>query len=154
MAIAERRVHATWEGNLSRGKGKITGASGAFQDFDVTWASRTERSDGMTSPEELIAAAHASCYSMQLSNELDEAGTPPERLDVDAVATLDDTEAGLKMTSMDLTVRGVVPGVDQSEFEKAAQAAKEGCPVSKALWGNVEITLEAKLEQDEIPMSE
>lgn len=147
MAMAERRAECVWEGDLAHGSGHVSVDSGAFAEFPVTWASRTERSEGKTSPEELIAAAHASCYSMALSGGLAEAGTPPERLKVRANATLDVVEAGLRIVTMDLEVWGRVPGLDLEGFLKAAEAAKMGCPVSNALTG-VGITLKAYLEEE------
>src|SRR5436309_13194474 len=120
MAIAERIGHSTWDGDLARGSGVVSGDSGALGELAVTWASRTERSEGKTSPEELIAAAHASCFSMALSHGLGEAGTPPERLDVSATVTL---EVGTGITSSRLVPRGRVPGTDQAQFEEAANAA-------------------------------
>lgn len=147
MALAERRAEVTWEGNLFQGKGAFDVGSGAMADQGVTWASRTERSDGKTSPEELIAAAHASCFSMAFSNGLDKRGTPPERLHVEAVCTLDRVDNKLKITNMRLHVRGRVPGISEEDFRAAAEEAKEGCPVSGALRGNVEMMVEAELEQ-------
>jgi lipoyl-dependent peroxiredoxin len=116
--------------------------SGAFGPLDVTWASRTEESGGRTSPEELIAAAHASCFSMALSGALARAGTPPERLEVSATVTF---VPGTGITKSALTVRGSVPGMDEAAFVEAAEGAKVGCPVSKALAGGPEITLDASL---------
>jgi len=143
MASAERTANTVWEGDLAKGGGTVTLNSGATDSLPVTWASRTERSAGKTSPEELIAAAHASCFSMALSHGLGEAGTPPERLDVSATVTL---EVGTGITSSRLVVRGRVPGIDQAKFEEAARAAKDGCPVSGALKGNLDIQVEATLE--------
>jgi osmotically inducible protein OsmC len=146
MAIAERTANTVWEGNLAHGKGMLSLKSGATGDLPVTWASRTERSDGKTSPEELIAAAHASCFSMALSHELSQAGHEPERLEVSSTVVLDEVDGGPKVTESRLTVRGRVPGIDQEQFEKLAQAAGQGCPVSGALKGNLDITVDAKLE--------
>src|SRR4051794_12660930 len=144
MAI-ERRAHATWEGDLRSGSGKFDLASGAVTGQEVTFASRFEpESGGKTSPEELIAAAHATCLSMALANGLAQAGHPPTKLETDAICTLDQTDAGFRITTMRLMVRGEVEGIDEEEFEAAAQEAKEGCPVSNAL-GHVEISLEASL---------
>jgi osmotically inducible protein OsmC len=145
MAI-ERRAHATWEGDLRTGSGHFDlTSSGAVTGQPVTFASRFEpESGGKTSPEELIAAAHATCVSMALANGLAQDGHAPTRLETDAVCTLDQTDAGFRITSMHLTVRGQVDGVDESAFQAAAQQAKEGCPVSNAL-GDVEISLEASL---------
>jgi len=118
MAMAERTANCAWDGDLPHGSGKVSGASGALGELPVTWASRTERSDGKTSPEELIAAAHASCYSMALSHGLGEAGTPPEHLDVAAKVTLDLVNGAPTVTRSELTVTGRVPGVDQATFEQ------------------------------------
>ncbi|HEV7177794.1 MAG TPA: OsmC family protein [Solirubrobacteraceae bacterium] len=144
MAMAERTANCAWDGDLPHGSGNVTGASGALGELPVTWASRTERSDGKTSPEELIAAAHASCYSMALSHGLGEAGTPPEHLDVSAKVTLDLVNGAPTVTRSELTVTGRVPGVDQAAFEQAAFDAGRNCPVSRALAG-LEITVEANL---------
>jgi lipoyl-dependent peroxiredoxin len=146
MAKAERRADVTWSGTLTRGEGLLEFTSGATGNLPVTWASRTARSEGKTSPEELIAAAHASCFAMALSGGLGDAGTPPERLHVAATCTFDQTEAGWRVTRSDLKVRGKVPGLDAAAFAKAAAQANEGCPVSNALKGNVQITVEATLE--------
>lgn len=145
MALAERRADVTWQGNLIQGQGAITSGSGALSQLPVTWASRTERSDGKTSPEELIAAAHAACYAMALSHTLTQAGTPPQQLHVNAVCALDRTDAGLKISSMTLEVTGAVPGLDQASFADAAGKAELGCPVSNALRNNVAITVNAHL---------
>jgi osmotically inducible protein OsmC len=147
MISAERRAQVTWTGTLSEGSGRLLMASGAAPELPVTWASRTARSEGKTSPEELIAAAHASCYAMAFSGDLTDAGTPPRSLDVTATVTFEKTDAGWHVASSRLEVRGVVPGVDQAAFETAAAAARDGCPVSQALRGNVEITVAATLEQ-------
>ena len=146
MALAERRAEAIWEGTLTQGSGRITVGSGALPELPVTWASRVEQPGGKTSPEELIAAAHAACFAMAFSNTLNQAGTPPQRLVVDAVCTLDRVEGGVKITRMDLDVRGRVPGLDQTGFEQAAQQAHQGCPVSNALRNNVAMTVKARLE--------
>jgi osmotically inducible protein OsmC len=144
MAMAERTANSAWDGDLPHGSGKVSGASGALGELPVTWASRTERSEGKTSPEELIAAAHASCYSMALSHGLGEAGTPPEHLDVAAKVTLDLVDGAPTVTKSELTVTGRVPGVDEAAFEQAAFDAGRNCPVSRALAG-IEITVDAKL---------
>jgi osmotically inducible protein OsmC len=144
MAI-ERRAHATWDGDLRSGSGRFDVGSGAIGGQEVTFASRFEDSGGKTSPEELIAAAHATCLSMALANGLAQAGHPPTRLETDAVATLDQRESGFRIISMRLTVRGQVDGIEEDAFRAAAEEAKVGCPVSNALVGNVEITLDAAL---------
>ncbi|GAC1651135.1 MAG: OsmC family protein [Ktedonobacteraceae bacterium] len=148
MPNAERRAQVTWEGSLTQGHGTIVStSSGALKDLPVTWASRTERPDGKTSPEELIAAAHAECYAMGLANGLAQGGTPATKLDVSAVCTLELSASGLKIQSMDLTVNGSVPGLDAEAFEKAAQVAEQNCPVSNALRNNLVIRVQAHLEQ-------
>jgi len=135
---------AVWEGKLKDGKGSFKAGSGAFSG-PYSFATRFESAQG-TNPEELIAAAHAACFSMALSAGLEKAGTPAARVETRAVCTLDTVDGGPKITRMDLSVRGKVPGVDQAGFQKAAEGAKENCPVSKALKGNVEVKLEARLE--------
>jgi osmotically inducible protein OsmC len=140
---AESSAATVWNGDLAHGSGTVTPESGVTEALPVTWASRTERSAGKTSPEELLAMAHSACYSMGLSHGLAEAGTPPDQLDVSATVTFVPGE-GVK--SSHLVVRGRVPGIDADGFEAAAQAAGEGCPISGALKGNVEITVDATLE--------
>lgn len=147
MPLAQRRAEVVWNGNLTQGNGTITSGSGALQSLPVTFASRTENPDGKTSPEELIAAAHATCFAMVVANTLNRAGTPPEQLNVTAVCSLDRIETGLKITAMDLTVRGKVPGIDQAAFEQTARDGEQACPVSNALRGNVEIRVTAQLDQ-------
>ena len=144
MAI-ERTAHATWEGDLRGGSGRFDVGSGAITGQEVTFASRFEESGGKTSPEELIAAAHATCFSMALANGLAQDGHAPTRLQTDAVATLEPTDAGFRITSIRLSVRGEVDGLDEEAFRAAAETAKEGCPVSNALADSVEITLDAAL---------
>jgi lipoyl-dependent peroxiredoxin len=145
MAGAERRAEVVWEGDLPRGGGKFTVGSGAMGEMPVTWASRTKRSEGKTSPEELIAAAHASCVAMALSNVLAEGGTPPERLHISAVCTFD--VDNVKVSSVTLDIRGRVPGLDAEGFQKAVEQADEGCPVSNALRGNLEMRVNATLDE-------
>jgi osmotically inducible protein OsmC len=141
---ATSHADATWEGDLIKGHGTVKPASGAFGTLPITWAARTERPAGetKTSPEELIAAAHAGCYSMAFSNGLSKAGHTVERLDTSAAV---DFVPGKGITKIALSVRGRVKGIDGREFERLAEEAKEGCPVSQALKGNVEITLDARL---------
>lgn len=146
MAVAERRAEVIWEGNLTQGNGKVTVGSGALGEQPVTWAARTERSDGKTSPEELIAAAHSSCFAMQLSGNIAAAGGTPVAVDVQADVSIGpDPAGGLHLTGVALTVRGEVEGLDEAGFRQAAQDAATGCPVSKALTG-VEITVDAALK--------
>jgi lipoyl-dependent peroxiredoxin len=140
---ADRTAHVTWSGSLMEGSGTITSVeSGAFGPLDVTWAARTEDSDGLTSPEELIAAAHAACFSMALSHALAEAGSPPEKLETSATLTF---VPGTGITKSALRVRGSVPGMEEAAFLEAAEGAKENCPVSKALAAVPEITVDAAL---------
>ena len=146
MADAQRTAEAVWEGSLAQGAGTVTlTSSGAAGPLPVTWASRTARSEGKTSPEELVAAAHASCYCMALSHILGEAGTPPERLAASATVTFAQVEGGFKVASSALKVKGTVPGIDAAAFRDAANKAKDGCPISGALKGNVELSVEATL---------
>ena len=142
---AERRAEVSWSGNLLSGTGRIqfTG-SGAIEGLDLTWASRSEPDEsGRTSPEELIAAAHAACFSMALSNGLAKDGTPPERLETSATVTF---VPGTGITKIALTVLGRVPGLDADGFQAAAETAKQNCPVSQALAGVQEITLDAQFD--------
>jgi lipoyl-dependent peroxiredoxin len=144
MATAERRADVVWRGDLFKGSGTFDlASSGAAQDLPVTWASRTEHHDGKTSPEELITAAHASCYAMALSNVLAQMGNEPEELNISAVCTFDVDQ--VKVTKMVLDVRGRVPGLDAEGFQSAAEQGEEGCPISNALRGNVDIQLNASL---------
>jgi lipoyl-dependent peroxiredoxin len=145
MAMAERTATTTWDGDLASGNGVVNGASGALSELAVTWASRTERSDGKTSPEELIAAAHSSCFAMALSHELTQAGSPPEHLDVTAKVTLDQRDGAPTVTTSELTVTGRVPGIDQQAFTEAATGAGKDCPISRALAG-VDISVDATLQ--------
>ena len=146
-AQAERRAEVTWEGDLLRGTGTITGVtSGAFGDLPVSWPARTEQHGGKTSPEELLAAAHAACYAMAFSNVLAGGGNPPERLEVSAnVGFHPKAGGGFEVSFSQLTVRGRVPGMDQAAFAAAARQGEQGCPISNALRNNVEITVEATL---------
>jgi osmotically inducible protein OsmC len=144
---AIRSATVKWEGNLASGSGEVSAAtSRAFSALPVTWASRTEKPDGRTSPEELLAAAQASCYSMAFSGDLTKAGSPPERLEVTAEVTFDRVDGKWTVISSKLTVRGRVPGIDNDRFQAIAQQAKDGCPISRALVGNVALSVEAALE--------
>ncbi len=145
MANVERRAHVVWEGDLASGGGRLTEeSSGVLKEAPVTFASRVEQPGGKTSPEELIASAHATCYAMALSHTLAEKDTLPERLEVDAVCTLDDQK--LKIVRVALDVRGAVTGMSEEEFEKSAREAEQLCPVSNALRGNLEIQLQTHLD--------
>jgi osmotically inducible protein OsmC len=139
------RAAATWNGGLADGSGVARLASGIGGELPVSWASRTVESGGRTSPEELIAAAHAACYCMAFSGELGNEGFTPERLETSAVCSFEQQGGGWGITTMHLTVRGTVPGCPPETFAKLAGVAKDGCPVSKALAGNVDISLDAAL---------
>ena len=142
-----RQAAANWSGDLLSGGGSVSASSsGIYSDQAITWRARTEASEGKTSPEELLAAAHASCYSMAVSNELAKAGFPPERVDTTVVVSADKTDAGWTVVSSAITVRAKVPGIDEATFMEQANAAKGGCPISRAISDSVEITLEATLE--------
>jgi lipoyl-dependent peroxiredoxin len=142
---ATRTAQAVWENDLVHGHGTVQGTSGALPAMEVSWSARTEASGGKTSPEELLAAAHAACYSMALSAGLGRLQKPPTRLEVRATATFDKVGDGWKVTTMQLAVTGTVPGITPAEFETAAQAAGLGCPISGALKGNVAVSVTAKL---------
>jgi lipoyl-dependent peroxiredoxin len=146
MSMADRQAHTVWEGSLFAGKGELEFVSSGIGRFPVTWASRVEKADGRTSPEELIAAAHASCYAMALSNTLAGDGTPPERLHVVATVSLDPKQGGgVEVTKSALEVTGTVPGLDQAGFQAAAERGEQACPISNALRGNLQITVTATL---------
>jgi len=141
-----RTAKTAWTGSLQEGSGQVELVSSGIGTYDVSFPKRAaDDADGTTSPEELIAAAHSSCYAMQLSAFIGEAGGTPQSLDVTADVTLGpDKAGGFAISGIKLTVRGQVDGLDEAGFEKAAQAAKDGCPVSKALTGTA-ITLDAAL---------
>lgn len=141
-----RTASSTWSGDLLTGSGMITYVtSGSIARLPVSWAARTESHDGKTSPEELLAAAHAACFSMAFSNGLAKNGTVATRLDVTCAVTFEKGEAGWKVAQSALTVTGVVPGIDQGKFAELADAAKDGCPISGALKGNVALSVKATL---------
>ena len=141
--MADRTANVTWAGSLLEGEGTIDSVgSGAFGPLQVTWASRAEESEGRTSPEELIAAAHSACFSMALSHGLAQAGTPAERLETSATVTF---VPGTGITRVALVVRGSVPGLDEAAFLEQTEAARDGCPVSKALAGVPEVSVDAAL---------
>ena len=140
----DRKAEVTWHGDLMSGNGRIDSVtSGAFGGLDVSWPARSEEPEGKTSPEELIAAAHATCFSMALSHGLAQAGHPAEQLKTAATVTF---EPGEGITKIALDVAGRVPGIDEGAFQQAADGAKQNCPVSKALTGVPEISLTARLE--------
>jgi lipoyl-dependent peroxiredoxin len=142
----DRKAEVTWRGDLMAGSGEVERVgSGALGGLDVTWASRTEQPGGRTSPEELIAAAHASCFSMALAHGLAQGGNPPEQLSTSATVTF---VPGTGITRSVLEVTGRVQGIDEEAFRAAAEQAKEGCPVSQALKGNVELEVTARLARE------
>ena len=142
----ERTASVTWRGSLMDGEGTIDNVtSGVLSSLEVDWLNRSEDPQGKTSPEELIAAAHAACFSMALSNGLAQGGHAPEQLEVSAVVTFEQVEGGWKVATSALDVQGTVPGMDEAAFRKAAEQAKDGCPVSGALKGNVGMTVNARL---------
>jgi osmotically inducible protein OsmC len=144
---ATRRAEISWNGDLMSGSGTIDSVtSGSFGGLPVSWASRTEAPEGRTSPEELLAAAHAACFAMAFSGALARGGTPPERLRVSATVTFDKLDAGWRVTHSALTVEGRVPGIAEADFQTAAEGARDGCPISQALMGNVKLSVEATLE--------
>lgn len=142
---AKRTAEAVWENDLLHGSGRVKGTSGALPEMAISWSARTEASGGKTSPEELLAAAHAACFSMALSAGLSRMQKPPQKIQVTATATFDKVGDAWKVTTMELNVVGTVPGLTAAEFETAAQAAGQGCPISGALKGNVAVTVLAKL---------
>jgi osmotically inducible protein OsmC len=147
MAMADRQAHTLWEGSLIGGKGDTEFASSGIGRYPVTWAARTEAPGGKTSPEELLAAAHATCYAMAFSHYLTQNGNEPERLHVTSTVSLDPKEGGgVQVTRSALEVEGVVPGLDQDGFQQAAVEAEKGCPISNTIRNNVEITVTATLK--------
>lgn len=144
MAV-ERTANAEWQGDLISGSGTVSTESGAVRDATIKWSSRAEAADENTSPEELIAAAHAACVSMALAHGLAQAGTPPQRIESQATSTFDQVGDGFRMTKMHLRIRGTVDGLDEDGFRKAAEDAKDNCPVSQALSDDVAVTVEAAL---------
>jgi lipoyl-dependent peroxiredoxin len=144
-----RSATITWSGTLAEGSGTVTsGTTDLFIDLPVSWSSRTEAPAGRTSPEELLAAAHASCFAMALSGGLVRGGTPPDHVHVSATVTFDKVGDAWTVTRSELDVVGVVPGLDEDGFVAAAEAAKDGCPISRALSGNVELSVTAALEDE------
>lgn len=146
MAIAVRQAEIEWDGTLARGTGVLSTGSGALDRMPVTWAARTEQPDGKTSPEELIAAAHASCFAMALALVLGEAESPPGHLAVSAVCTLAEVDGAPEITTSELSVRARVAGLDQAGLERHVNTAGDLCPVSKALRAGVQITVHGELE--------
>jgi osmotically inducible protein OsmC len=147
MPRVQREANVTWKGNVARGDGAISAGTGAFDELPYSLASRIERSDGKTSPEELLAAAHAACFAMSVAGELASAGSPPEHLDVTATVTLDEVEGGShRIVSSELLARARVTGIEAAEFERLAEAASEGCPLSKLIEASAKVTVNARLE--------
>jgi lipoyl-dependent peroxiredoxin len=145
----QRSANVTWVGNVARGSGAISAASGAFSELPYSLASRVERPDGKTSPEELLAAAHAACYSMSLAGEPAGAGTPPEHLDVRATVTLDQVEDGShRIVASELLARARVTDVDGATLDRLAATASEGCPFTKLIEASGTVTVNATLEGD------
>jgi lipoyl-dependent peroxiredoxin len=145
--MAERKATAVWEGTLTEGKGELTAESSqVLVGVPVTWGSRIEEPAGRTSPEELLAAAHAACYAMALSGALARRDTPAARLEVSATVAFEKVGDGYKVTRSRLHVRGRVPGLDDAGFQEVAREGEEGCPISGAIRGNVDIELEAELD--------
>jgi osmotically inducible protein OsmC len=140
----DRTASAKWHGGLKDGKGTISTQSGVLKDSQYSFSTRFENGIG-TNPEELIAAAHAGCFTMALSNELGTANLPPESIETKATVTFDKTDAGPTITKILLTTKAKVPGADKAAFDKAAQGAKAGCPISRLFKNNTEITLDAQL---------
>jgi osmotically inducible protein OsmC len=148
MAVQERQVTTVWTGDIKSGSGVLTAGTGAFSDFGIAAATRFGEPQGSTSPEELIAGAHSGCYAMNLAATLSANGTPPESIDAKSVVAVDNKPGGgFQVTSSKLTVRAKVPGISEEDFQRLAKQAEETCPISNALRGNLEITLDAKLEQ-------
>jgi lipoyl-dependent peroxiredoxin len=147
MAGIKRSANVVWEGTIARGGGQLSGGSGAFAGLPVTAASRFGEPEGKTTPEELIAAAHATCFTMALGSILAGEHAPHERLAVNAVVTLEEVEGKYTITTSELEVVGRVAGIDQAAFERAVQEAERACPVSHALAGNVEIRSQGRLEE-------
>jgi len=146
--MTTRRATASWSGDLMSGSGSVTAySSGLFSDLPVSWAARTEEPAGQTSPEELLAAAHAACYCMAFSGGLAKAGHIPEHLHVAAEVAFEKVGDGWSVTSSSLQVIGRVPGIEAAEFERLADEAKDGCPISRALVGNVALSVDATLEE-------
>jgi lipoyl-dependent peroxiredoxin len=149
MPRVQRQASVRWEGNVARGSGTITAATGTFTDLPFSLASRVEKADGKTSPEELLAAAHAACYGMSLAGELASAGSPPEQLDVRATVTLDQVEDGShRIVASDLHARARVKEIEQETLEQLAHTASDGCPFSKLIEASGTVTVNATLEGD------
>ncbi len=145
MAHVERTAEAVWEGNVARGAGALTGGSGAFAGLPYRAATRIGRDEGETSPEELIAAAHAGCYAMSLASALAKAGTPVERLEVRATCVMDEVDGHHLVTESQLEVRAGVAELDQAALQRAVEEADEGCPISALIRGSADVRITASL---------
>jgi len=143
---ATREARAVWTGDLLSGSGSVSGGTGKFSDVPVSWSARTEEPGGKSSPEELLAAAHAACFSMAFSSRLAKNGTPADSLDVRVEVTFDQVDGGWKVASSKIKVTGRVPGIDAAAFDRLADDAKDNCPISAAIKGNVDLAVEATLE--------
>src|SRR3954454_21226918 len=149
MPRVQREATVTWEGNVARGSGAISGATGAVSELPYSLATRVEKPDGKTSPEELLAAAHAACFAMSLAGELSGAGSPPEHLDVQATVTLDQVEDGShRIVASEVLARARVEDMDQATLAKLAETAHDGCTFSKLIEASAEVTVTATLEGD------
>jgi osmotically inducible protein OsmC len=147
MPRVQREANVTWEGNVARGSGEITGATGAFHGLPYSLATRIGNPEGKTSPEELVAAAHAACFAMSLAGELAGAGSPPDHLDVRAIVTLDEVEDGShRVVSSELLARARVKEMDQEKLDGLAVGASEGCPLTKLIEASAKVTVNATLE--------
>ncbi len=141
----QRTAEATWENDLLHGSGRVKGTTGALSEMGISWSARTEAPQGKTSPEELLAAAHASCFAMAFSNTLAKLQHPPKHLRVRATASFEKVGDAFTVTKMDLEVHGEVPGLEAKAFQEAASTAAQSCPISRALKGNVQIGVTAHL---------
>jgi lipoyl-dependent peroxiredoxin len=149
MPRVQREANVTWEGNVARGNGTLSGATGAFAELPFSLASRVEKPDGKTSPEELLAAAHAGCYAMSLAGELAGAGSAPDHLDVRAVVTLDQVVDGShRIVASELLARARVKDIDAGTLQRLAESASEGCPFSQLIAASGTVTVNATLEGD------
>jgi lipoyl-dependent peroxiredoxin len=147
MPRVQRDARVTWQGNVARGKGSISGGTGAFEDLPYSLATRIERTDGKTSPEELLAAAHAACFAMSLAGELARAGSAPEHLDVRATVTLDEVEGGShRIVASELLARARVKETDGATLQRTAEAASQGCTLSALIEASAKVTVNATLE--------
>ena len=148
MPKVQRNADVVWEGNVARGNGTIQGGTGALSGLPFSLPTRIGDPEGKTSPEELVAAAEAACFTMSLSGVLTRAGTPPERLESNALVTVDEVDGSHRIVTVDLTVVGHVSGIDDETFQQAAREAEQGCTISNALRAGAEIRLDARLESE------